>query len=382
MFKRKSKTGKNARGNDNKSTRPKKKSFLRGLFHFISLPWIRRFILVVIIAAILFWQWSRLVSWTGGIRDDVVDLFGWGLILLIIAVFVIVGMIWRRRLSDLAYRWKLHLWNLWLGIIAFFMASWGILALYDMGGSFGKYFIANDKGFVGFLCVIGLVIAGVVLIIPRVCSNLFMKFVEWIIKQLKIQLGRLRWKSTPGKITRPILTPQQSVETTQLVEPIVLKKESLKQAEKLPLEPQSELRQVAQEVWKKYGEAPGLLVIDGWSLPPIDILDNTVEIHFGEGDNVQRAKLIEEALASYGVEGKVVQINAGPTVTQFGVEPGWDRKMKETKERDRDGNIQIKSKEISKTRVKVDRITSLGNDLALALAAPSIRIEAPVPGKS
>ncbi|GAF95951.1 unnamed protein product, partial [marine sediment metagenome] len=94
------------------------------------------------------------------------------------------------------------------------------------------------------------------------------------------------------------------------------------------------------------------------------------------------AKIIEEALASYGVEAKVVQINAGPTVTQFGIEPGWDRKMKEIKERDRDGNVQVRQEEVSKTRVKVERITSLANDLALALAAPSIRIEAPVPGKS
>ena len=38
--------------------------------------------------------------------------------------------------------------------------------------------------------------------------------------------------------------------------------------------------------------------------------------------------------------------------------------------------------EISRTRVKVERINSLSNDLALALAAPSIRIEAPVPGQS
>ncbi|MFC1934949.1 DNA translocase FtsK [Chloroflexota bacterium] len=97
---------------------------------------------------------------------------------------------------------------------------------------------------------------------------------------------------------------------------------------------------------------------------------------------MQRAKLIEDALVSYGVEAKVVQINAGPTVTQFGVEPGWDRKYKEKREKDRDGNIQVRQEEISKTRVKVDRITSLANDLALALAAPSIRIEAPVPGKS
>ena len=38
--------------------------------------------------------------------------------------------------------------------------------------------------------------------------------------------------------------------------------------------------------------------------------------------------------------------------------------------------------ETGRTRVKVDRISSLANDLALALAAPSIRIEAPIPGKS
>ena len=124
------------------------------------------------------------------------------------------------------------------------------------------------------------------------------------------------------------------------------------------------------------------MTIDGWRLPPIDILDVSPEIEFSEADNVQRAKLIEEALASYGVEAKVVQINAGPTVTQFGVEPGWDRKYKEVKEKDKDGNVQKSMEEVSKTRVKVERITSLANDMALALAAPTIRIEAPVPGKS
>jgi len=138
---------------------------------------------------------------------------------------------------------------------------------------------------------------------------------------------------------------------------------------------------VAQEVWLKYGESPSLVTDDGWRLPPIDILDIAQETEFGQADNLQRARLIEEALASYGVEAKVVQINAGPTVTQFGVEPGWDRKMKEIRERDKDGNVSLRLEEVSKTRVKVDRITALANDLALALAAPSIRIEAPVPGK-
>ncbi|GAG49957.1 unnamed protein product, partial [marine sediment metagenome] len=94
-----------------------------------------------------------------------------------------------------------------------------------------------------------------------------------------------------------------------------------------------------------------------------------------------RARLIEEALASYGVEARVVQVNMGPTVTQFGVEPGWDKKYREIKERGRNGSYETRVEEVSRTRVRVDRITSLGNDLALALAAPSIRIEAPVPGQ-
>ncbi len=51
------------------------------------------------------------------------------------------------------------------------------------------------------------------------------------------------------------------------------------------------------------------------------------------------------------------------------------------KEKDKDGNISVRLEEVSKTRVKVERINSLSNDLALALAAPSIKIEAPVPGK-
>ena len=171
-------------------------------------------------------------------------------------------------------------------------------------------------------------------------------------------------------------------------EPIEGKGEMVEQAEGSPTPPSQatgpskELKQVAQEVWKKYGETNSQVTADGWKLPPIEILDNTPDVEFSQADNMKKAKLIEDALGSYGVEGKVVQINVGPTVTQFGLEPGWDRKLKEIKEKDKNGDVQKKIEEVSKTRVKVDRITSLSNDLALALAAPSIRIEAPVPGKS
>lgn len=68
----------------------------------------------------------------------------------------------------------------------------------------------------------------------------------------------------------------------------------------------------------------------------------------------QKAKRIEETLASFRVEARVREVNPGPTVTQFALEPG--------------------------VGIKVRRITELQNDLALALAARSLRIEAPVPG--
>ncbi|MDP2718654.1 MAG: DNA translocase FtsK [Dehalococcoidia bacterium] len=125
-----------------------------------------------------------------------------------------------------------------------------------------------------------------------------------------------------------------------------------------------------------------VITATGWMLPSLELLDVTTDLELRPMDNERRARLIEEALESYGVEARVVQINAGPAVTQFGVEPGWDRRYKEIKEKGPDGNVVIRQEEVSKTRVKVERINSLANDLALALAAPSIRIESPVPGKA
>ncbi|MBI4299608.1 MAG: DNA translocase FtsK, partial [Chloroflexi bacterium] len=127
-----------------------------------------------------------------------------------------------------------------------------------------------------------------------------------------------------------------------------------------------------------------------WQLPPPDLLEQISDREVAPADNRERARLIEDALASYGVEAKVVQINPGPAVTQFGVEPGWDHKYREVRERDefgrikldKDGKPKVRIEEVSRTRVKVERITALSNNLAMALAAPTVRIEAPVPGKS
>jgi S-DNA-T family DNA segregation ATPase FtsK/SpoIIIE len=107
-----------------------------------------------------------------------------------------------------------------------------------------------------------------------------------------------------------------------------------------------------------------------WHLPPIDdILEGAPEQELSQSEIRNRVRVIEETLASFGVPAKVIEVNQGPTVTQFGIEPGYIER--------RDSNGRMK-----RSKIKVSKIANLANDLSLALAASPIRIEAPVPGRS
>ncbi len=102
-----------------------------------------------------------------------------------------------------------------------------------------------------------------------------------------------------------------------------------------------------------------------WKLPAIS---NMLESGGAQQDNdrliQEQAEIIEQTLHSFGAPVKIAEISYGPTVTQFGVIPEF---------------IQMRNGK--RTKVKVGKIASLADDLALALAARSIRIQAPVPGK-
>ena len=93
-------------------------------------------------------------------------------------------------------------------------------------------------------------------------------------------------------------------------------------------------------------------------LPPVAMLDDVaIPLHAG-GDEAAHARnelIITRKLDSFGIKADIVGRNAGPVVTQYEVQPADD--------------------------VKVSRIEALSDDLAMALAARSLRIEAPIPGK-
>ena len=97
---------------------------------------------------------------------------------------------------------------------------------------------------------------------------------------------------------------------------------------------------------------------DNYKIPSVNLLN---KIDKKADDNskkkvLKNASLLEKTLADFGVEAKVNQVTVGPTITRYEIQPS--------------------------PGVKVSKIVNLTDDIALSLAARSIRMEAPIPGKS
>ena len=142
----------------------------------------------------------------------------------------------------------------------------------------------------------------------------------------------------------------------------------------------------APEVQPKEQEYP---LAAEWARPSINLFSNPPEGGITDGEMETTGETIRQTLAEYGIEIEVEQVRPGPTVTMYGLVPGWIRRYKQVREVDEEGNRMLDEsgkpmmkKVESKTRVKVDSILSREKDLALALKTPSIRIETPVMGES
>jgi len=165
--------------------------------------------------------------------------------------------------------------------------------------------------------------------------------------------GIATWLSSLGQVDEALVVPEDSSP----------KRKSLKrrkpkvrpEIEELPLRSQAD-------------DAPARAARRSPGLPSVDLLAPSSKDPSRKADARYRAQIIEETLQGFGVPAEVKEINVGPAVTQFGVEPGYIERPGP------DGTTR-------RHRVRVSKIISLVNDLALALAAAPIRIEAPVPGR-
>jgi DNA segregation ATPase FtsK/SpoIIIE, S-DNA-T family len=96
----------------------------------------------------------------------------------------------------------------------------------------------------------------------------------------------------------------------------------------------------------------------GWKLPPLVLLDvpPAENSRIDESGLERSARVLEQKLLDFGVQGHVVEVQPGPVVTMYKLEPG--------------------------SGIKVSQIVNLADDLSMALRAATVRIQAPVPGEA
>jgi len=324
--------------------------------------------LFAVVLVLLYWYAPALPEMARDYAREAFRLVGLGVAIPAFLSLVIL-ILW--RLGRLSFIWRRR----WLALLAFSLAGWGTAILTDptYAGEWGPVIFGPPTSLQLFRLAV-LFYLGLFIWAPRLTLRATRRVLLLIERPFLFPL-RLRLRR-PRPAEAPVEPPRMEEE-----------EEAPPQQPPKPSPPPApaRLKKVVMEVWRKRAPPPvpaqPILTASGWELPPLELLDISPEAEPRPMDNEKRAHLLEEALASYGVEAKVVQVNVGPSVTQFGVEPGWERRFRELKEKDKNGNVRVRKEEVSRTRVKVERIVSLANDLAMALAVPSVRIEAPVPGK-
>ncbi len=165
-------------------------------------------------------------------------------------------------------------------------------------------------------------------------------------------------KPSEVKIVRPDYASDRDVDA------MTIKEVSAKEVEER-MAKEAAKKQEEVEAKKKEEQSEGEIIMvdqkvegeDLWQFPSLELLDQKRDkFALNQADLQRKADLIQHKLDQFGISVDMHEVHVGPTVVQYTLKPA--------------------------AGVKLSKITSLKNDIALALAAPAVRIEAPIPGKS
>ena len=187
--------------------------------------------------------------------------------------------------------------------------------------------------FAGFLGVL----------LERTLVSLFSYFGSYLVSAILLLISIFLIVQAPIlSVIEERLTRRKLVERRKEIKVREEKKEEPKVVEKKPV-------QEAFDFVKDLGP---------YKLPPLSLLDNIEkkEVKIDKESIQANASILEKKLKDYGIDGKVSEVSPGPVITMYEFEPA--------------------------PGIKVSRISNLEDDLAMALSAVSIRIIAPIPGKS
>ena len=321
---------------------------------------------LILLSILTFLTLLRVTSgrWTDAWLHALQFVFGWGAVPVAFAIGWGGVLILQHHLDrPIAWRWRpvVGLELLFFGLLALTHLllgrrdPWTLLQSGWGGGVIG-WAIAHILSL-----YLGPLVAGVLLAIFTLLGlGLAM---DWTLADIRERLGRRRAIPTPARpraaqpAARPAARPAPPAPSASSPAPAPAPAE-----ETTPATPSAPAR-----------AAPVPPSAPAWpaepALPPLDLLDEGEEVGLSDEEVRRKSRIIMETLAQFGLPVQVVEVRRGPAVTQFGIAPGF------TERPGPDGQRRAH-------KVRVSQIAALADDLALALAAPSLRVEAPVPGRS
>lgn len=295
--------------------------------------------------------------------DVLKTLFGWGKIFLPILLFILSGFVLMQPSSEEGKKAVLAK-SQWIGFAVFLLSFFGLVHLLVPIESAGNGWSEEiGGGWIGFLLsvplrkLIGDIGAFVVLLALALSSGLVVFHASLgEVKEFFNKLIQNQKKGESDEMSDE--NDNENEEEMDEVEVFVTQDVDEEEKEK-PEEGVISKKTAKDDVFKKPAIQPAMLPrrtgLKRELLFPTDLLSTTANT--ASGGDIEGYKLrIQKTLENFGIQVEMGDANVGPRVTQYTLKPAEG--------------------------VKLAQITALSNDLALALAAHPIRIEAPIPGKS
>ncbi|MBU1726319.1 MAG: DNA translocase FtsK [Candidatus Omnitrophica bacterium] len=266
----------------------------------------------------------------------------------------------------------------YLGLLILLLSVSSLIGMFNLRNEFTRFYLSGTLGaftsnFItaylgrlgGFIVFITFILLSLALATEILLSSMFSKTKDKAISFFGFFKFWKKEKATPVRIKNAVAqkeTPVKKKESlfsamkAKIAKP---KEEARKQeeADYVPQKPRIQIKTKPQEHQEAHVRIKELKIGD-YQLPSLDLLDSPppLEARQIKGDLEGSARILEDTLEDFGISAKVTDIECGPMITRYELEPA--------------------------PGVKVNRIEALGNDIALAMKAQSVRIIAPIPGKA
>lgn len=282
-------------------------------------------------------------------------LFGWSAYFIPLYVLFIGAGLFRQRIPDLRLAKIIALAVLLLSVSSLIGLSLdNDYVAFSRGGTLGfviSHFVNAYFGRLGgYIVFITLATLSLALVTEALISALFLNIASRIKSAFKPVIS-FKIKPKVASVKQP-----ESLTSAPTLRPKTITPQAYP-GQPASTKPKIEIKtkiQAAQEPKVQRRE----LKIGDYHLPSLDLLDNPppVEARQIKEDLTNNARILEETLEDFGISAKVTDIERGPVITRYELEPA--------------------------PGVKLNRIVALSDDIALAMKAQSIRIVAPIPGKA